>query len=211
MLVNVNKVINACSIFEASKAENMRKHLDVILFILVLAIARLMMTIPNFEPIGAMALFGGAVIGSKRLGMIIPIAALFIGDIVHALFISSYMDYMFSLSFLMVYISFVLIVLIGRNWIGQKANMGKVLSGAVGASLLFFILTNFGSWLYDPMYAKNIGGLVQSYAAGLAFYKKDFFGNFFLNGLMANVFFSILVFGAYKVFQKNFSPSIATN
>ncbi len=189
----------------------MKKYLDVILFIVVLALARLMMTIPNFQPIGAMALFGGAIIGSKRLGYIIPLAALFIGDLVYGLFMSSYLDYLFSISFLMVYISFIITVLIGRNFIGQKASMPKVLLGAVGSGVIFFLLTNFGSWLYDPLYVKNMAGLLQSYAAGLAFHKQELFGNFFLNGIMSNIVFSALVFGAYKLYKKNFNTSVVTS
>lgn len=187
----------------------MKKYADIFVFILVLAVARLLMTIPNFEPIGAMALFGGAMIGSRRLSMVIPLLALFAGDLIYGLFMSSYMDYMFSFSFLMVYVSFIAIIFIGRKWIGRKSGALRVLSGAVGASVLFFLLTNFGSWIYDPMYAKNFAGLIQSYAAGLAFYKRDFFGNFFLNTLMANVLCSALIFGAYRLYAFNFKRSEA--
>lgn len=189
----------------------MKKYADIFVFILVLAVARLLMTVPNFEPVGAMALFGGAMIGSKRLSMAIPLLALFVGDVIYGLFISSYMSYMFSFSFAMVYLSFILITLIGRRFIGKKAGMLKILGGAVAASVLFFILTNFGSWIYDPMYTKNLTGLIQSYAAGLAFYKRDFFGNFFLNTLMANVLCSTLIFGAYRVYAASFKKAEAVS
>ncbi len=37
---------------------------------------------PNFTPIAAMALFGGAYLGRKHLAFIIPFAAMFLSDLV---------------------------------------------------------------------------------------------------------------------------------
>jgi hypothetical protein len=185
----------------------MKKSLEIFAFLMVMAAARIFMVIPNFEPIGAMALFGGALVASKRLALLLPLAALFIGDLIYGLFLTSHMDYLFSTSFLMVYISFILIALIGRNLLRNNQSIGRIASSAVLASIVFFILTNFGSWLYDPIYAKNIVGLGQSYLAGLAFYKNDFFGNFFLNSVMGNVVFSLLAFGLYKLYAKTTATS----
>lgn len=50
----------------------------------------------------------------------------------------------------------------------------------VGASLWFYLWTNFGVWLLDSwgMYPKTLAGLLESYWYGLPFLKLNLLGNF---------------------------------
>ena len=103
-------------------------------------------------------------------------------------------DYLFSLSFLMVYAAFGITILLGAyaNKRNTSSGMG-LLPFAIISSVIFFLMTNFGAWLYDPIYTKNLSGLISSYIAGLAFYKQDIFGNMALNHLMATSFFTVFL------------------
>jgi hypothetical protein len=63
-------------------------------------------------------------------------------------------------------------------WIGTRlrehAKPGRVFAAALGASALFFIVSNFGVWaVYPNMYPNNLAGLSGAYIAGLPFFRND--------------------------------------
>ncbi len=64
-------------------------YLAVILLILIASFSRIIPHMPNFTPIGAMALFGGAYFKNKYHAFIIPILSLWISDLVINNFILS--------------------------------------------------------------------------------------------------------------------------
>jgi hypothetical protein len=149
---------------------------------------------PNFTPIAGMALFGGAYIGRKHLAFIIPFAAMFLSDLVLGL----HKD-MWS-----VYLAFGLTVMIG-TLIRSNIRFVTVTGAAVASSVAFFLITNFGSWLVSPFYARTFGGLMQSYIAGLAFINNGTYGiSFFLNELAGALFYSGLFFGVYALARQRF-------
>ena len=165
------------------------RFIFVLTLILLAAASRLLPHPPNFTAVGAMALFGGAIIGNRLLALTLPLVVLLVSD----LFLG------FDLhTFAGVYVAFVLMALIG---LAMRARISflSVTGGAVLGSVLFFLISNGWDWVANPMYPQTAGGLMAAYAAGLAFYTQEFFGNFFLNTVMGNVFFSWALFGAYQV------------
>ncbi|MBI1306078.1 MAG: hypothetical protein GC181_05630 [Bacteroidetes bacterium] len=186
----------------------MTKVKEISTIILALSVARLATTaIPNLEPIGAAALFGGALLANKWMKYIIPFIALLLGDVVLSAFLPGYGSHFSSPTLIFVYLAFGITVWIGKSVIGQEAKMSNVIKAAVFSSIAFFVITNFGSWLSYNTYPKNFMGLMECYAAGLAFYKNDFFGNFFLNTVIGNVFFSTLAFGIYGFYLRKLKPA----
>ncbi len=165
--------------------------------ILGVGILRLYIPIPNFSPIAAMALTGGYLLGKNKWAFIVPIAGLFISDLFLALISSANADYLFSISFACVYISSILTVLIG-SYVKKSGSWTKLAVAAIFSSVIYYLITNFGAWLYDPIYAKDLSGLIQSYAAGLLFYKQQFFGSFFLNHVMATLFFTFVIIACHS-------------
>lgn len=153
------------------------------------AVSRLLPHPPNFTAVGAMALFGGAMIGNRVLALITPLLALLLSDLFIGLDIHTFAG---------VYVGFVIIALLGMG-IRSRVSFVSVTGGAILGSLLFFLISNGWDWFANPMYAQNGTGLLAAYAMGLVFYTQDVFGSFFLNTLMANVFFSWALFGVYKV------------
>lgn len=158
--------------------------------ILAAALTRLLPHPFNFTPIGAIALFGGAYFTRKPLAFLVPLAAMLLSD-----FLLGFHDSMGA-----VYLSFVLIVLIGMGVL-QKVTAGRVAVSAVFSSLLFFLVTNFAVWFGSSMYPQTPNGLLACYMAGLQFYQYDFFGNLFLNTLMGDLFFSGILFGSYELIK----------
>lgn len=173
--------------------------LIVLASIITIGILRLFISIPNFTPIGALALTGGYFLGKRSLAFLLPLGGLLISDIVLGLSSQSNWDYLFSSSFALVYLAFGLTIVLGMYARNKNVNATVGLIGfSVLSSVLFYLITNFGAWIYDPIYTKDINGLIQSYIAGLAFYKQDIFGNLALNMIMSGVFFTFIFSAGYQ-------------
>jgi len=148
----------------------------------VLAIFRLLPHWPNISPIAAMALFGGVYFADKRVAFIVPFLALFLSD----LFLGLHNSMIF------VYAGFALTVVIGFV-LKNRVTVTNTLFAAVAASVAFFLLTNFGSWLMSGLYVKSSAGLMQAYVAGIPFFQ---------NSLLGNLAYTAIIFGGYFVLQR---------
>jgi hypothetical protein len=153
---------------------------------------------PNFTPIASMALFGGAYLGRKHMAFLIPFAAMFLSDLVLGLHKDMWA----------VYIAFGLTVMIG-TMIRKNIKVTSIVTGSLASSVIFFLLTNFASWLSSPVYPQNFPGLLQSYIAGLAFFNNGSFGlSFFLNEAAGSLFYNGLFFGMYAL-AKQWLPGLS--
>jgi hypothetical protein len=138
----------------------------VLMFILLAAALRVAPHPWNFTPIGAMALFAGAMIRDRRVAFVIPLVTLFAGDI----FIGFHKLIPF------VYVSFLVSVLIGgflRNRTSPFRVAGATLLGAVQ----FFLVTNFAVWALLGTYPRTASGLTACYAAGIPYFWNTFAGD----------------------------------
>ena len=158
--------------------------------ILMAALTRLIPHYPNFTAVGAIALFGGAYFNDRRLAFIVPLTAMFITDLIIGL----------HATMLTVYLSFVLIVLIGMTLKSRK-NAGTIALASISASVLFFIITNFGMWLSGTMYPMNPAGLAECYTAAIPFFQYT---------ALADLFYSAVLFGAFELARIKF-PKLAVN
>src|SRR6266481_625745 len=135
---------------EISQKENLLYRTLLALALIVLAAALRIAPHPwNFTPVGAMALFSGAVLKDRRLAFLFPLLGLFAGDI----FVGFH-----KLMFL-VYASFLVNVVIGL-WLHDRCTVGRVSLGTLAGSIQFFFVTNFGVWLLLDTYGKTYTGLV---------------------------------------------------
>ena len=160
------------------------------LVIFTIAMFRLLPHPPNVSPVAAMALFGGAYFSDKRVAFLVPFLALLLSDLLLGL--HDTMVY--------VYAGFAMTVVIGF-WISKNLNIGRIALAAVGASVLFFIVTNFGAWFTSGLYPMTIDGLMQAYVAAIPFFQ---------NSLLGNVFFTALMFGGFALVQRNV-PALSEN
>jgi hypothetical protein len=166
------------------------KKQDILLLtglMLVLILVRVIFNIPNFNPIGAIALMGGVLFRKNSLAFSIPLGALFMGDLLLAFSSPAYAEYLFSQTFIFVYISFIVIILLGKQ-ISTQITLTKVFGGSIASAVLFFLITNAGSWLslnYEP----NFNGLILAYEAGIPFFRAS---------LLSQIIFSVGIFVVYN-------------
>lgn len=130
----------------------------------------------NLAPVGAIALFGGAVL-PRKLGWWLPLAVMIISD----LFLGTYNGILFT------WAGFLLVSLFGMSLRGQS-NWIRVPIGALGSAVIFFIVSNFGVWTQGQMYAHTWAGLVQCYEMALPFFRNTFFGDFVYGWLLFGAF-----------------------
>lgn len=156
----------------------------------------------NFNAIGAAALFGGMMIRNKRLAYLLPVLTLFLSDLFLQFFTNVqtfYGAYIGQLFF--VYGAFLLITWIATRI--KKADALTILIASIGSGMAFFMITNLGTFLTTNLYPHTLSGLIACYAAGIPFYKEgDLFSSFALNGILGNVFFSAVLFGALSLIKQ---------
>lgn len=154
----------------------------------ITALSKYFIEIPNFSPIGAIALMSGAYIGKKLWAVALPLLALFLADILIMGTSPIYQDYFWTDGMFFTYLGFFLIVGIGVL-IKRRLNLVSVLGGSLAAALVFYIFSNFGSFLFLPQYAKNVSGLVEAYLNGVPFFRAT---------LISQVLFSVILYYAYN-------------
>lgn len=71
----------------------------------------------------------------------------------------------------------------------------RIGASAVGASVGFFVISNFAVWLAGTMYPMTAGGLATCFVAGLPFFRNQLFSDLLFTG----AFFAI----GYLVSQRN--------
>lgn len=162
----------------------------VTIMIFMAALIRLIPHPPNFTPIAAVALFGGAYFKKKSYAFLIPISAMFLTDAIIGFH---------SLSWL-VYLSFALIVLIGILLL-KKVSVKNVIFAALLSSVSFYLITNFGVWLGSPVYPQNFVGLIECYVAAIPFFSYNVLGDLVYSGLL---------FGIYELIKSS-NPIFADN
>ncbi len=159
----------------------MKNILAVSFIILSAVLLRLVPHVPNFAPIGAMALFGGAHL-QKRYAFFLPLLVMVLSDI----FLG------FSASTPSVYVSFLIIVGIGM-WLRNHTSIQNVIVASLISSTIFYLLTNFNFWYPQALYPRTFSGMLDSYIMALPFFRPTIFGDLFYNGLF---------FGGYALVQK---------
>ena len=169
------------------------RFLFVATAIIVAAASRLFPHIPNFTPIGAMALFGGVYFSDKRVAFIIPLITMIVSDL--ALELIS--GWAFHNTIIYVYTSFILTTIIGLQ-VKRNTNPQTILAGSVASSLLFFIITNFGVWASSG-FPMGITGLSTTYVMGIPFFGPT---------LLGDLFFNAILFGSFYLAQRKI-PALA--
>ncbi len=152
-----------------------------VLLVVLLVLSRKLPLAPNVSLLGSAFLLAGYLTRQWKSSIFVPFLALFVSDY----FIGFYSGMAW------VYGAFTLSALVG-SFI-NKVQFGKILGGSFAASLLFYLITNFGVWMGGGMYPQNLAGLGQCYLAALPFFR---------NSLTGDLIAAIGVFYAYLGIQK---------
>jgi len=148
--------------------------------VLIAVAMRLLPHPPNFTPVAAIALFSGAIF-KKKYFVILPLLAMLFSD----LYIG-FAEFWVTFS---IYLSFVLIYLIGRS-LGKHRNYINTFLATVSGSIVFFVLTNFAVWTGTAWYEKTWAGLVSCFWLAIPFFR---------NTIAGDLFFVALFFGLYEL------------
>lgn len=153
--------------------------------------ARLLPHLPNFTPVEAVALFGGAYVADRRLAFLLPLLALLLSDLVLGFSVYGYGLVYGGMAF--VYASVALITALGIWQLRQRATVARVVTCAVVSASLFFVVTNFGAWLTSGLYPHSASGLLACYLAGLPFF------HYTLAGALG---YTALLFGGFALARR---------
>jgi hypothetical protein len=141
----------------------------------------------NFTPVEAIALFGGAYFADRRLALLVPLAAMFLADLVIGL----------HNLIPVVYGCIALTALLGGNLRGRVRAL-PVAGYAFASAVMFYLVTNFFVWLTGNMYPHDGGGLIACYIAGIPFFNGTLAGTLLWSGLL---------FGGFEVMKQRW-PAI---
>ena len=140
--------------------ENITKKQNLLIaFILIAICFRLIPHPPNFTPVTSLALFSGIMFQRKWLGMLVPIVAMLLSDMVLG----------FGMISMWVYAAFMLVTISG--WVLNKMNVKSILI----SSMIFFIVSNFGVWVLG--YPHTFDGLMLCYTMAIPFFGYSIIGD----------------------------------
>jgi hypothetical protein len=140
--------------------------------------------LPNFSPLMASALCG-AVFIPGWLGLVVPVLALLVSD---ALLNAHYGVPMISGQLAWTLPCYLIAVGIGGLLRSRDAGLWPILGGTLLSSLIFFAVTNTGSWLGLAAYPQNLAGWVQALTTGLPGYPPTW--SFLRNSLAGDLLFA---------------------
>jgi hypothetical protein len=144
---------------------------------------------PNFAPIAALALFGGVYL-NKKYALVVPVAAMLVGDI----FLGFYDWRLMSA----VYSCFLISGLIGL-WLRKHKNLITVIGGTLVSSLIFFLVTNLAVWAFSSWYSHNWQGLLYCYSLALPFFRNTMFGDLFYVGVLFGLYEMVLILSKNRI------------
>ena len=141
----------------------------------------------NFAPLAAIALCGAAYFPTK-FKFTVSLGALFISDL--------FLNYVYAAPLIEPhivgrYLALALVGLVGLA-LQNRASFKTLLPASILGSTIFYLITNSFSWLSDPGYVKNFGGLIQALTVGLPQYSATPTWMFFRNSLLSDLFFTLL-------------------
>ena len=187
----------------------MHNQQRIVLFSIILIAAAFSRLIPhpyNMTAIGAMALWGGAVWTRQNLGIFLPIAALFLSDIVinHLVLPNTLAGFEPQAAWSGIgwtYIPFLMIAGVASRYLSVQSPWSKIVGASLIASTFFYLVSNFGSWIGQALpYPMTTGGLFAAYAAGLPFASAEIappFG-FLMNGVVGDLGYTVVLFAFAK-------------
>lgn len=157
----------------------------------------------NLAPVAALGIFSGSIL-QRKWSFMLPLGAMLLSDIALALFTPT--PGFYGISQWVNYGALALVTALGMGL--QKRSTMNVLGYTLSGSLLFFVLSNFGTWL-GGFYGYSYQGLIQCYTMAIPFYKSELSTQFFMNSVSNDLLFSVLAFTAYNLYQRSLQTQTA--
>jgi hypothetical protein len=146
----------------------------------------------NLSVVGALALFAAARLGAEW-ALVLTAVAVALKDIA-LYFLTDWWEPAPA-----VFIGFALYIALGYAFLRNTESPVRIGGVAVGASLLFFFVTNFAAWLEQALpYGYSLDGLWNCMVAGIPFARGTFFGDLVFTGAL---------FGAHAALSRAYFPA----
>jgi len=175
------------------------------IFITVLAVSRIPELMPlNFSVVYAFVFCAG-VFFPKSLAWWLPLTAIVLTDIgLNFYYQFHHVDGVWSAENLanlaFNYLAYVALIFLGRCFKPKMSIIALVGGGVLGA-ILFYLITNTASWLFNPFhnaeYTKNLAGWIIALTRGIGGYPSTW--EFFRNTLLSGGLFTALFVAAQKL------------
>lgn len=153
-------------------------HKLILLAIGLIAIGVIFRLVPheaNFAPVAAIALLSGVMFG-RKYALLVPLGILLVSDMILGLYSS----------FVFTWLAFGLIAIYGTLF-RQASFTRRVLLGGFGSAVIFFIVSNVGTWIAGHMYPLTLAGLIDCFYMALPFFRAT---------LVSDLVYSGVLFGA---------------
>jgi hypothetical protein len=148
--------------------------------------------LPNFAPVAAVALFAGYFFRSALVAACVPLSAMAISDV----FVGGYQWQMMVVVYTMLALPVAVRGILRRHcrFAGEKLTAWKPVAQLMGcslaASILFYLVTNFGCWVWYTTYEHSFAGLLNCYTQALLFFRYT---------LAGDMVFAFALFGGYAL------------
>jgi hypothetical protein len=133
---------------------------------LAAVLSRLMPHYWNLTLTGAVFVFAGSYFKDRKISAALMMSSLLFSD-----FIIGFHNQMIA-----VYAGFFSMILAG-TFLNMNSSRVKIFGTAFLASLLFFIVSNFGVWYEGQLYPMTFSGLIECYVMGIPFFGKQMIGD----------------------------------
>jgi hypothetical protein len=183
------------------------KTLWPLALMLVFALSRIPGMLPqNFSAAYALVFCAG-VYFSGRLAWWLPLTTLMVTDIGLDLYYRFYLNVPVfdapTIKYQLInYVAYICLICLGRRFKPQ-ASFFSLLGGGVLGAMLFYLITNSASWLFNPFhnpeYTRNLLGWLTALTKGTAGWPETW--EFFRNTLLSGGIFTGLFVGAMKFLQ----------
>ncbi len=136
----------------------------------------------NVTPIMAVALLSGFHFRNKTLAVLVPLASMFLSDLVIGL----------HGILLFIYAPILISVLLGA-WMRAKNEKKawpvrtSLKLSAIG-SVLFFAISNLGVFFFSNLYPQNMLGLSDCYAAAIPFFERSLIGDMMFTAVLFAIY-----------------------
>ena len=157
------------------------------------AVARLLPHPPNFAPVGATSLFAGARL-PRWQAYLVPLVALAVTDPILSPF---YGFQPYSKYLLFPDLSVLVSVWLGRR-LRNTESISRIAAVTVVNSIQFFLITNFGSWLWFQAYPRTAAGLASCYISAIPFFGWT---------LSSDILYTAVLFGLYAWLSRTVGTS----
>ena len=170
--------------------KNADQAIGFLLLVFVAVVARLWFRdIPNFAPVAAVALFSGFVFRSMAWALAVPLCVMMISDRIIGGYETTVMMTVYGSLLAPVFMRGILRRKVQLD--GSRSTVAAVLglvSCAIGASVLFFVTTNFAVWA--TWYKATPELFIPCYVQAIPFFRYT---------LLGDLSFATILFGGYAL------------